>query len=474
MARQIMLEGSSSWKLQPCKLQATNYSTVDLSIGQSSADPKNKDIMDWQQNDLGKAPMETDATSEPEEEDYYNEDDLMYDEDDVVSESYSEYDTSEIDYDKFVAAQFDGLDLPPGVEAAFPGLPGSGEPEPDQPVLTRPKNEVDHVIEKKFRAFKQFDTVPDFPDHYFLAKNYSAGKKPSKEWLKKVQQDWKLLEKDLPDTIMVRACEDRMDLLRAAIVGPDGTPYHNGLFFFDIQFPADYPHSPPLAHYHSGGLRINPNLYECGKVCLSLLNTWTGHGCEKWSKNSTMLQVLVSIQALVLNEKPYFNEPGYPQSANTPSGERASLYYSETVFLYSCKTMLYSLRKPPKHFEDYVAGHFREHGGTILRACKYYMDGVMVGSQIPTEKEEEEMKKQKKEAQDQMEEDEDENKKPKAPIVGPYSFVASNQFKRGLASLFEELLMEFTVKAADTDSILAERLKLKQSGSSSSSSSSLK
>jgi ubiquitin-conjugating enzyme E2 O len=46
---------------------------------------------------------------------------------------------------------------------------------------------------------------------------------------------------------MVRACEDRIDLLRAAIVGPNGTPYHNGLFFFDIQFPADYPHSPPVS-----------------------------------------------------------------------------------------------------------------------------------------------------------------------------------------------------------------------------------
>lgn len=46
---------------------------------------------------------------------------------------------------------------------------------------------------------------------------------------------------------MVRACEDRIDLLRAAIVGPNGTPYHDGLFFFDIQFPSDYPHSPPVS-----------------------------------------------------------------------------------------------------------------------------------------------------------------------------------------------------------------------------------
>jgi len=67
-----------------------------------------------------------------------------------------------------------------------------------------------------------------------------------------------------------------------------------------------------MVYYHSGGLRVNPNLYESGKVCLSLLNTWTGSGNEVWNpKSSTILQVLLSLQALVLNENPYFNEAGY-------------------------------------------------------------------------------------------------------------------------------------------------------------------
>ena len=32
--------------------------------------------------------------------------------------------------------------------------------------------------------------------------------------------------------------------MRAAILGSPGTPYHDGLFFFDIFFPPDYPHEP--------------------------------------------------------------------------------------------------------------------------------------------------------------------------------------------------------------------------------------
>jgi ubiquitin-conjugating enzyme E2 O len=110
-----------------------------------------------------------------------------------------------------------------------------------------------------------------------------------------------------------------------------------------------------LVNYRSGGLRLNPNLYDSGKVCLSLLNTWSGHGCEKWNpSNSTMLQVLVSIQALVLNAKPYFNEPGYAASANTPQGEKMSMAYNESTFLLSCRTMLYSLRNPPKVWLHYA------------------------------------------------------------------------------------------------------------------------
>lgn len=63
------------------------------------------------------------------------------------------------------------------------------------------------------------------------------------------------------------------------IAGPDGTPYAGGLFEFDCFIPLEYPHTPPLMHLRTtggGSVRFNPNLYNCGKVCLSLLGTWPG------------------------------------------------------------------------------------------------------------------------------------------------------------------------------------------------------
>ncbi len=34
-------------------------------------------------------------------------------------------------------------------------------------------------------------------------------------------------------------------------------------------------------------MRFNPNLYNCGKVCLSLLGTWSGGKGEGWDMNSS-------------------------------------------------------------------------------------------------------------------------------------------------------------------------------------------
>ncbi|OVA13956.1 Ubiquitin-conjugating enzyme [Macleaya cordata] len=58
-------------------------------------------------------------------------------------------------------------------------------------------------------------------------------------------KEWEILKESLPESIYVRVYEGRIDLLRAVIIGAAGTPYHNGLFFFDFQFPSDYPNKPP-------------------------------------------------------------------------------------------------------------------------------------------------------------------------------------------------------------------------------------
>ncbi|KAI3702855.1 hypothetical protein L6452_28608 [Arctium lappa] len=151
-------------------------------------------------------------------------------------------------------------------------------------------SKLDNVI-RKDENFKKFDIVEDISDHQYATK----------------------------DMIYVRVYESRMDLLRAVIKGAEGTPYHDGLFFFDVFLPSNYPHVPP---------------------------------------------------GLILNAKPYFNEPGYESTSGSVSGEKHSLRYNEQTLVLSLKTMSYTLRRPPKHFEDLVIDHFRDRAHAILMTCK--------------------------------------------------------------------------------------------------------
>jgi ubiquitin-protein ligase len=100
------------------------------------------------------------------------------------------------------------------------------------------------------------------------------------------------------------------DILKgyALIIGPTDTPYFGGNYFFEFNYPIDYPHSPPKVTYWTNGnnVRFNPNLYTCGKVCISLLNTWRG---DQWTSCQSISTVLLTICSL-LSKDPLLNEPG--------------------------------------------------------------------------------------------------------------------------------------------------------------------
>jgi len=94
----------------------------------------------------------------------------------------------------------------------------------------------------------------------------------------------------------------------ALIIGPSETPYFGGFYFFEFNFPEDYPFSPPSVIFLTNGddIRFNPNLYKCGRVCVSILNTWSG---DQWSSCQSITTVLLSLCSLFC-KNPLLNEPG--------------------------------------------------------------------------------------------------------------------------------------------------------------------
>ncbi|KAK3626163.1 hypothetical protein LTR56_019951 [Elasticomyces elasticus] len=168
----------------------------------------------------------------------------------------------------------------------------------------------------------------------------------------------------LPPGIFVRHCASRLDVMKILIIGPKGTPYEHGLFEFDLLCPANFPNSPPSMNFRTTGggrVRFNPNLYNCGKVCLSLLGTWAGEAWEP--KKSTILQVLVSIQAMIFCDEPWYNEPG--RSTNRD----ASLRHNQELQGYTVQHALLYWLTPELDpvWGDVVERHFATNAQAIER-----------------------------------------------------------------------------------------------------------
>lgn len=158
----------------------------------------------------------------------------------------------------------------------------------------------------------------------------------SLHFVQRVKRDMLAIYHDPPPGIFVIQDEQDLTLIHALITGSFETPYEGGFFYFIVRCPPDYPIKPPkvkLMTTAGGTVRFNPNLYKCGKVCISILGTWPG---PAWSPALTISSVLISIQSL-LTEKPYHNEPGFERERYPGDSKRYNeIIQHETIRVAVC------------------------------------------------------------------------------------------------------------------------------------------
>jgi ubiquitin-protein ligase len=140
----------------------------------------------------------------------------------------------------------------------------------------------------------------------------------------RIVQDIYDFNKNKPEGIYLSIDKKNLMKQHALIIGPKDTPYFGGFFFFEIIYPENYPTNSPKVTLLTieKNVRFNPNLYECGKVCLSILGTWSG---PSWSSVMNIRLVLQSIQSLLCSF-PIQNEPGFE---NTKENEITSMEYNQ-------------------------------------------------------------------------------------------------------------------------------------------------
>jgi len=179
--------------------------------------------------------------------------------------------------------------------------------------------------------------------------------------------------------IFVKFNKENMANIKFAITGPKDTPYENGFFEFHLKLGDTYPTNCPSCHFQTTGggkARFNPNLYNNGKVCLSLLGTWNGNESEKWNAStSSIYQLIISIQSLILCENPYFNEPGYESTFGTDNGMKNSKQYDMNIQKYTIQyAVIDQINNPPIEFKDNIIKHFSYKKQEIINTYDKWME----------------------------------------------------------------------------------------------------
>ena len=219
---------------------------------------------------------------------------------------------------------------------------------------------------------------------------------PGSKKMKRLVQELAVLSTSLPlhpdSSVFLRVDEQRIDICKVLITGPDKTPYESGAFQFDMYLDSDYPKGSPKINLMTtghGSVRFNPNLYNCGKVCLSLLGTWPGGANEEWNEEtSTILQLIISIQSLIFVPEPYFNEPGYESTMNSDTGRTQSRQYNENIRIQTVRwAMIDQLKNPSPGFEEVIKTHFKLKKDIILEQLDNWMAEFVAHSDDSHQKE---------------------------------------------------------------------------------------
>ncbi|KAG9391100.1 Ubiquitin-conjugating enzyme [Carpediemonas membranifera] len=124
------------------------------------------------------------------------------------------------------------------------------------------------------------------------------------ETMSRIMRDLMKMHSDSPPGISAAPVSDDIMHWQAIILGPEDTPWENGIFELTVDFPDDYPHKPPRFKFVTN--MYHPNIYVDGSICLDILQT-------NWSSVYDISAVLNSIRSLLTDPNP--NSPANVEAA---------------------------------------------------------------------------------------------------------------------------------------------------------------
>ena len=166
--------------------------------------------------------------------------------------------------------------------------------------------------------------------------------------------------------------ESTLDNIKVLVKCPYDSLYRHKFIRLNMKIPEDYPFSPPTVTFiNHDGARIHPNMYEDGKCCATILNTWGDRIDEKWTSSMCIETVVMAFMSLLDNE-PYAHEPGV-------GGDDS---YNIYVAFQSWITCLFGYLKHTEdeifdtYINEYIQKNIREMLGYIEILDYYYPVGM--------------------------------------------------------------------------------------------------
>jgi len=113
--------------------------------------------------------------------------------------------------------------------------------------------------------------------------------------VKRITKELKTLDKHNLENVSGQQVGDDIFQMQGTINGPEGTPYEDGIFFLNIQFPKDYPFKPPKVEFQTKIYHMNVD--PKGGICLPMLK-------DEWSPALNIIKVLEAIYELLSTPNP--------------------------------------------------------------------------------------------------------------------------------------------------------------------------
>jgi ubiquitin-conjugating enzyme E2 Z len=167
------------------------------------------------------------------------------------------------------------------------------------------------------------------------------------------------------ENVHVHVDEKDMNIIKVLIVGPKDTPYEGGFYLYKLELSELYPVNPPHGEFltTNGRIRFHPNYYASGKICLSILNTWSG---PQWRMSQNLSIIVIHLKT-ILDSEPLRHEPSFENAS-----KKKIKAYNDVISFYNYQYAILEMVKKPTvpEFKQEMINYF-------LNNFEYYMKNLI-------------------------------------------------------------------------------------------------